>query len=67
LPDRIAEQDRAEVVSSVSTSLSNSLYIAYLEQTQTEIEADGKIILKWIFGKQGGRLWRELIWFRLGP
>jgi hypothetical protein len=27
---------------------------------------DGKIILKWILGKQGGNLWTGLIWIRIG-
>jgi hypothetical protein len=27
---------------------------------------DGRIILNWIFGKYGWRVWTELIWLRIG-
>jgi hypothetical protein len=27
---------------------------------------DGKIILKWDFGKWGGKLWTRCIWHRMG-
>jgi hypothetical protein len=37
---------------------SASLALAY-------ITVDGRIILKWILGKQGGRLWTGFIWFRI--
>jgi hypothetical protein len=29
-------------------------------------EIDGKIILQWIFGKCGEKLWTELVWIRIG-
>jgi hypothetical protein len=27
---------------------------------------DGKIILEWILGKKGGKLWTGCIWLRIG-
>ena len=29
-----------------------------------DLEADGRIILKWAFKKEEGMAWTELIWFR---
>jgi hypothetical protein len=29
-----------------------------------ELGTDGRIILKWILKKYGGRMWTELIWLR---
>jgi hypothetical protein len=26
---------------------------------------EGKIILEWILGKQGGRVWTECVWLRI--
>jgi hypothetical protein len=34
----------------------------YLE----DMSLDGKIILEWILGKQGGRMWTGCIWIRIG-
>jgi hypothetical protein len=31
-----------------------------------DLGVDGKIILEWILGKQGGKVWTGLIWLRLG-
>jgi hypothetical protein len=30
------------------------------------LSVDGKIILKWILGKQGRKLWIECTWLRIG-
>jgi hypothetical protein len=27
---------------------------------------DGKVMLEWISGKQGGNMWTECIWLRIG-
>jgi hypothetical protein len=31
-----------------------------------DLEVDRKIILKWIFGKYGWKVWSGLIWLRIG-
>jgi hypothetical protein len=31
-----------------------------------DLGIDGNIILGWILGKQGGKLWTGLIWVRIG-
>jgi hypothetical protein len=31
-----------------------------------DLVVDGRIILKWILGKQGSRVWIRLIWLRIG-
>jgi hypothetical protein len=27
---------------------------------------DGRIVLEWILGKYGGKVWTEFIWLRIG-
>jgi hypothetical protein len=31
-----------------------------------DLDLDLKIILEWIFGKLGGKVWTECIWLRMG-
>jgi len=31
-----------------------------------DLGVDGRIILEWILGKYGGRVWTGLIWLRIG-
>jgi len=31
-----------------------------------DLDVNGKIILKWILGKQGGKVWTGCIWLRIG-
>jgi hypothetical protein len=31
-----------------------------------DLDVDWRIILKWILGKQAGKLWTECIWLRIG-
>jgi hypothetical protein len=31
-----------------------------------DLGIDGKIILEWILGKQGGEVWTGFIWLRIG-
>jgi hypothetical protein len=31
-----------------------------------DLGVDGKIILKWILGKQGGNVWIGCVWIRIG-
>jgi hypothetical protein len=31
-----------------------------------DLDVDGWIILKWILGKQGGKVWTGCIWLRVG-
>jgi len=31
-----------------------------------DLDVDGKIILEWILGKQGGKIWTGLIWVMIG-
>jgi hypothetical protein len=31
-----------------------------------ELGVDGRRILEWILGKQGGKVWTGFIWFRIG-
>jgi len=31
-----------------------------------DVGVDGKIILEWILGKQGGKVWTGFIWLRIG-
>jgi hypothetical protein len=31
-----------------------------------DLGVNGKIILKWILGKQGGKIWTGCIWLRIG-
>jgi hypothetical protein len=31
-----------------------------------DLGVDGNIILEWILGKQGGKLWTGFIWLRMG-
>jgi hypothetical protein len=31
-----------------------------------DLDADGDIILKWIFNKRDGKVWTGLIWFTMG-
>jgi hypothetical protein len=31
-----------------------------------DIGVGGRTVLKWIFNKRGGGLWRECVWFRTG-
>jgi hypothetical protein len=30
-----------------------------------DVSVDGRIILEWILGKQGGRMWLGCIWLRI--
>jgi hypothetical protein len=30
------------------------------------LEVDGNIVIEWILGKQGGKLWIGFIWLRIG-
>jgi hypothetical protein len=30
------------------------------------LSIDGRIMLKWTSGKQGGKLWTEFIWLKIG-
>jgi hypothetical protein len=30
------------------------------------LDVDGKIILEWVTGKQGGKVWIGFIWIRIG-
>jgi hypothetical protein len=32
-----------------------------------DLGVDGKIILDWILGKLGGKVWTGFMWFRIGP
>jgi hypothetical protein len=36
------------------------------EDHSEDLDVDGRIILKWILGKLGGKLWTGFIWLRLG-
>jgi hypothetical protein len=36
------------------------------ETTLQDLGTDGKIILQWILGKYGGKVWTGCIWLRLG-
>jgi hypothetical protein len=31
-----------------------------------DVSANGRMILKWILEEQGGKLWTECIWLRIG-
>jgi hypothetical protein len=31
-----------------------------------ELRINGRIILEWILGKLGGKVWTEFIWLRIG-
>jgi hypothetical protein len=31
-----------------------------------DLGVDGSIILKWLLGKYGGKVWTGCIWFRIG-
>jgi hypothetical protein len=31
-----------------------------------ELGVDGKILLAWILGKQGGKVWTGFVWLRIG-
>jgi hypothetical protein len=31
-----------------------------------DISVDGRIILEWILGKYGGKVWTGFIWLRIG-
>jgi hypothetical protein len=31
-----------------------------------DLEVDERIILEWILGKQGGKVWTGFIWLRIG-
>jgi hypothetical protein len=31
-----------------------------------DLDTGGKIILEWIFGKYGGKVWSGCIWLRMG-
>jgi hypothetical protein len=31
-----------------------------------DLSIDGNVMLKWIFGKQGERMWIGFIWLRIG-
>jgi hypothetical protein len=32
-----------------------------------DLAVDRRIILKWILGKQGGKMWTEFMWLRTEP
>jgi hypothetical protein len=36
------------------------------ERDPREIGVEGKLMLEWILGKYGGRLWTGFIWLRIG-
>jgi hypothetical protein len=36
------------------------------EDTSEEPGVEGRIILEWILGKEGGKLWTGCIWLRIG-
>jgi hypothetical protein len=31
-----------------------------------DLGTDGKIIVEWILGKQGGKVWTGFVWLRIG-
>jgi hypothetical protein len=36
------------------------------ETTRKDPNVDGRIILEWMLGKLGGRIWSGFIWLRIG-
>jgi hypothetical protein len=31
-----------------------------------DLGVDGKIILEWVLGEEGGKVWTEFMWLRIG-
>jgi len=62
------------IVQCCTTELSGrcEMYAEFLSENRKgrdhseDLGVDGKIILEWILGKQGGKVWTGLIWLRLG-
>jgi hypothetical protein len=53
-------------VFSSKTFKSNSLTVSgYDKYRINNLGIDGRIILKWILGKQGWRMWTGIIWLRV--
>jgi hypothetical protein len=43
-------------------------FILWVKEDQAEdLSVDGRIILKWILGKQSGKARNEFIWLSMGP